>query len=453
MNRHSLICRFDPADKAKVKILQPDSAVTEIYYVPGLLRLEYGLGQFLDELEAFGLRPSETAFDLALLATLVFCADTRISRSIHSQDGWTREIDLYLPVQNKKMWEAVAPDVSHMLGFLTGDRWRLFFRGRPRTHRKCTKDVQQLEFPRFDSVSLFSGGLDSYIGAIDLLKEKGRPLLVSHYWDGITSDHQKMCLKRLAERFPNAKPESIRARVGFGTETIKDGGKEDTQRSRSFLFFAFGALAASGLPDGTRLFVPENGLISLNVPLDPLRVGSLSTRTTHPYFMERFQEVLAKLDIAVSLANPYRHKTKGEMVEECKDRAFLGKTAADTMSCSAPTKGRWLKLAPMHCGYCVPCLIRRASLLHGLGKDSTKYQIPELADRILDSRKAEGRDVRSFQLALMRLRKNPAFARTAILIPGPLSEFLNELPAFEAMYVRGMNEVGALLKNVEAAPL
>jgi hypothetical protein len=31
------------------------------------------------------------------------------------------------------------------------------------------------------------------------------------------------------------------------------------------------------------LHVPENGLIVINVPLDPLRLGAFSTRTTHPF--------------------------------------------------------------------------------------------------------------------------------------------------------------------------
>ena len=49
-------------------------------------------------------------------------------------------------------------------------------------------------------------------------------------------------------------------------------GKESTTRGRSFLFFALAALAASGLGGQPVIYVPENGLISLNVPLDPLRV-------------------------------------------------------------------------------------------------------------------------------------------------------------------------------------
>ncbi len=53
-----------------------------------------------------------------------------------------------------------------------------------------------------------------------------------------------------------------------------DVGSENSTRGRSFLFFALGVFAGTGLGNGFVLRVPENGLIALNVPLDPLRLGS-----------------------------------------------------------------------------------------------------------------------------------------------------------------------------------
>jgi hypothetical protein len=453
MKRHSLILRFDASDKVRVPVVEPDSTVTEIFFVPGEHRFDYGLSQLLDQLEKHGLVPTEDAFDLALLSTLVFCADTRISRERTSQDGWTREIDLYLPVGRIDAWTGVQRLLSDTLKFLTGDRWRVFFRNRPRGFAKCLKKPVQKEFPEFSCVSLFSGGLDSFIGAIDLLALGEKPLLVSHYWDGMTSDHQNVCFDRLTKQYPKAVFDDIRARVGFENDIIEDGGKEETQRSRSFLFFGLGALVTSSLPKGSTLFVPENGLISLNVPLDHLRVGSQSTRTTHPYYMARFQELLHGLDISFTLKNPYRFKTKGEMVTECKDLAFLKANAKHTISCSSETKGRWKGLKPMHCGYCVPCLIRRASLERGLKTDDTPYQVKSLQAQPLNCAQAEGKDVRSFQMALSRLATYPGFAKIAVMIPGPLTEFKDEIPAYAQMYERGLKEVGVLLKGVVAKPL
>ena len=111
------------------------------------------------------------------------------------------------------------------------------------------------------------------------------------------------------------------------------------------------------------LKVPENGLIALNVPLDRLRLGALSTRTTHPFYIARWNEMLAALGIAGRIENPYWDKTKGEMVAGCVNPSLLAKLAPSSLSCSSPSKGRWTKQPQGHCGFCLPCLIRRASLL------------------------------------------------------------------------------------------
>ena len=169
MHRHSLICRFDANDRTRVAVADRNSKRTEVHFVPGEHRFAYGLGSLLEKIEFLGLQPPEAAFDLALLAALVFCADTRLSRATEAQDGWTREIDLYLPVANVKLWETQRERLEDMLRFLTGDQWRCFFRARPRGNRAIVPAVAERQLPRFTCASLFSGGLDSYIGAIDLL--------------------------------------------------------------------------------------------------------------------------------------------------------------------------------------------------------------------------------------------------------------------------------------------
>ena len=73
--------------------------------------------------------------------------------------------------------------------------------------------------------------------------------------------------------------------MGFDQGLIKGVGSEDTTRGRSFLFFALATFAGTGLGGEFSVLVPENGLMALNVPLDPLRLGALSTRTTHPFYM------------------------------------------------------------------------------------------------------------------------------------------------------------------------
>lgn len=197
-----------------------------------------------------------------------------------------------------------------------------------------------------------------------------------------------------------------------------------------------------------RLYVPENGLIALNVPLDPLRVGALSTRTTHPFYMARVNELLANIGISVALENPYRHMTKGEMIAAVKNQRFLRRSAKDSMSCSAPAKGRFEKLPRGHCGHCVPCLIRRAAMIRGFSADDSGYQIPDLAAGNLKAKSAKGEHVRSFQYAIARLRLNPASARWLIHSSGPLRDVPAEWPTLSAMYSRGLAEVDNVVGGV-----
>jgi hypothetical protein len=452
MHRHSLICRFDATDRTRVQVVDPNSQRTVIHFVSGEHRFDYGLGSLLERVAFLGLQPPEAAFDLALLAALVFCADTRLSRESEAQDGWTRAIDLYLPVADVELWETQCARIEDMLRFLTGDQWRLFCRVRPRGYRAIVPKVAERQLPRFTCASLFSGGLDSYIGAIDLLGEKQVPLLVSHHMEGTTKSHQDICLASLGAAYGAESFKALQNYVCFKSEIVRGVDEDPNQRARSFLFFGLGALAASGLEDAT-LYIPENGLIALNVPLDPLRLGALSTRTTHPYFMARYNELLVALGLGVTLTNPYRHRTKGQMAAGCRNAVLLQGTAANTMSCSSPTKGRWQGLAPAHCGYCVPCLIRRASLVKAFGTDPTTYHLANLAAVPLDCSKAEGQHIRSFQLALARLHANPNLARTAIHSPGPLTDFRDEWPDFARVYADGMAEVGALLRGVVTRPL
>jgi 7-cyano-7-deazaguanine synthase in queuosine biosynthesis len=456
MRHHTIIGRLGAADTVAVALTRADTFPTEINFVDGDHRPGYGLGQALDQLRSLGLRPSEMAVDLAIVAAAVTAADTRISRAADASDAWTREIDLNVPVRDPDLWTGLAPLIRTTLNFLTGDRWQVYFRSRIAAIGELASAPTKLRTATPTIVSLFSGGLDSFIGAIDLLASGQVPMLVSHYWDGITSTHQTYCAGVLRKRFSGTTLHHIRARVGFPTDIVEVDSVEDTLRGRSFLFFALAVLAADAIGGDMVVRVPENGLISLNVPLDPLRLGALSTRTTHPFYMARFDELLRGLGLRVRLENPYAFQTKGDMAKACADPAFLRKEARNTMSCSSPASRRYdpdpTQRDPKHCGRCVPCLIRRAAILEGWGTDDTPYRIADLRAQVLDTKKAEGEHVRSVQLMLSRLARSPGRARFDIHRPGPLVDHPDRLKDYEAVYVAGLQEVGRLLQGVRARP-
>ena len=450
MTLHAIVGRLGVGDTATAPIPK-GYAATDVQFVPGANKLDFGLSQILDHLARLGFIASEIGIDLAVLAALVTAADTRVNRQSSAIDAWTRQLAISVPVSDPALWSKQRVLLQHMLNFLTGDRWTILFRARSSDQANLRPKTARLAVQTPDCVCLFSGGLDSFIGATDLLSAGKQPLLISHYWDGITSDTQNECSRRLSKEY--VKPVlHVRARVGFEKAKVKTGESENSLRGRSFMFFALAALAASSLPNPSIIYVPENGLISLNVPLDPLRLGSLSTRTTHPFYMARWNELMAGLGLPATLNNPYRHMTKGEMVAACANKSFLKKEAPATMSCAAPAKIRWLGDSPKHCGHCVPCIIRRAALVRGFGTDDTDYYLANLKSKPLNSRKAEGEHVRAFQRAISRLKKKPQSARFVIHQPGPLTDHPADWGKYQAVYVNGMGEVDAILTGVVTKP-
>lgn len=302
------------------------------------------------------------AFDLVSLSMAITAADTFSSRE-EAPDGWARPISLRVALADPVRWRPAIPMLQRALRFLSGDEWELQFEPGGESPPAFRLRVQNpVSVVGCDCASLFSGGLDSLIGAHNLIAQGRRPILVSHAYTGDASRQDEMMghLVGHASRFgAQANP------------TARLGRLNDVQmRTRSFNFLALGVLSALATPGPTgrrTFFVPENGLIAINPPLTNRRIGALSTRTTHPHYLDLFQQVLNTVGLDVELQNPYANLTKGEMIQGCLDQPRLRAMAFRSVSC-----GKW-KRKRQQCGRCVPCLIRRASF-HAAGwKDSTDY--------------------------------------------------------------------------------
>jgi hypothetical protein len=449
MNRHLVQAHYGAADRANLVPHQTDEQPSRFDLVAYDKVLDFGIGGALTALKAINVFPTEIALDLVVLAALVYAADTRISRQTESQDAWTREIRIVVPVSDVPRWNASALILQRMLNFLTGDRWTIEFRPRPQRFAQIVPQGN-LIVPPFTGISLFSGGLDSLIGAIDHLEVGRVPLLVSHAGEPAVSKAQDDCFELLKKKYAKSPFERLRTWMAFPKGLVRGVASEDSTRARSFLFFALGVFAGTGLRKNFVLHCPENGLIALNVPLDTLRLGALSTRTTHPFYIARWNELLRALQIPAVIENPYWNKTKGEMVHGCANLALLKKIVPSSLSCASPTKGRWQGHGTQHCGYCLPCLIRRASLASIT--DQTTYTVQDLRAKAWDPRTATGEQIRSFQYAVDRLRARPGIEKLLIHKPGPLADNAGTLADLAAVYKRGLQEVGSLLMGVRTRP-
>lgn len=382
-----------------------------------------------------GNLPLPAAVDLLYLAMAAYAADLRVPRRLRP-DRWTRDLVVHFPVQDLPLWSAHAAHAERMLGFLTGDRWALRLRAREAVdtgRRRSTLDQVQ-------AVCLFSGGLDSLIGATDLLHAGRFVALVGHHGAGITNSVQGRVLAAVREAFG---PAAAAFMLHAQPPKNKIDEAERSMRSRSFLFLAMGVGVASALGGGQPLYVPENGLISLNVPLTSARSGSRSTRTTHPHYLAMFQGLLDRLGLRHRIEVPYRFRTKGEMLREARAQRLVADVAKLTMSCSHPEMGRYrYGSANNHCGYCVPCIIRRASM-RAAGLTDAPYNVDVSTGPPAHDTES-GSDFRAFEMAVERVR-GMAAGRAAfeVLRSGPLPP--QDVTEFAAVFLRGMEEVRQLV--------
>ena len=135
---------------------------------------------------------------------------------------------------------------------------------------------------------------------------------------------------------------------------------------RSFLFLGLAVTVAdtAGLRE---IYMPENGLIALNPPLELSRLGTCSTRTAHPRFLSRFLEFSKGLGVfSGALKNPYLYESKTDMLRSFDPQ--LKPALMRSVSCAHPS--RYQDKHVRHCGYCVPCIYRRSALA-ACGLDSS----------------------------------------------------------------------------------
>ncbi|XVS61896.1 Qat anti-phage system QueC-like protein QatC [Actinosynnema sp. CA-299493] len=389
--------------------------------------------------------PPRSAADLMLLGAAVYCADKTASRRT-TVDAWTRDIILRLPVADTAAWRSA--DFDGTLAFLTGDHWQVI--PHRSTRHPLTDVAGVLSTGRaiglgVDAVCLFSGGLDSLCGVVDLLEEdpRRRLCLLSHHEGGQASSAQQALLDELTAYYG---PDRITARRLYLRPAPKNAHqarplprlRENTTRSRSLLFLttALGLAAAEG--PHVPVYVPENGFIGINVPLTRARVGSASTRTTHPHFMAQLQAAAEAVGVVNPILNPYRLRTKGEILAESRNPALLRRLAPMSVSCSHPETARFVGRPQGNCGYCFPCLIRRASLAH-VGWDDDRYSWDVLSeDALLDRRRRRGADLRAVISGAFADRPDRDVLRN-----GPLP--YGERAAFTGVWRRGITELRSWL--------
>lgn len=307
----------------------------------------------------------ELSKDLIEVACAIFLADRVQPRSRDTLAS--RHISLRLPVRQPKAWKPVASHLERALSILSDDVFEIDFyhsrsgagcfppddemklRTRPQTSKRNSERTS------IQRVALFSGGLDSTVGAAYLARRRETTAYVTYYVKDIQriqtllNDTYKIYGK--GEQ-PLHIQFYIKPKREFAAKL-----KEHSRRSRSFLFVSL-AIAAAHAVNALEVSVCENGVIALNLPFVP---AMIPTRHAHSAFLQTMECVARELfKNEFRVVNPFELRTKGEMTEFLRDHPRL---ALQSVSCwNQQWSGRGANYGKGHCGYCVPCLVRRVSL-------------------------------------------------------------------------------------------
>lgn len=413
---------------SKTLLDQPDNSDVKILLY-GLFRDE-AIGSagesIIRTLRSKKLLPEARAFDLLSIALAITSADYSSLR-VESVDGWTRSINLTVAVVDVEFWNTVKDLLEEQLRFLTTDIWKIEFISDGYEYPTPSAPIS----PELDSIVLLSGGLDSLIGAIDLSANGLNLYAVSQVSKG-----------------DKGKQVDFASSIGAGLNHIqlnhnvrlpyKNNG-DISQRARSFLFLAYGVLLATTLKkykdeEEVILYMCENGFIGINPPLTVGHLGSHSTRTAHPHYLGLFQELLKKSDIKVRIVNPYRFKTKGEMLLNSPEQGYLRQNAHKSTSCGKV--GR----INQQCGRCVPCIIRRASFHKWNVNDGTDYKYPALTrnGQVIGT----FLDVKSVAIAVLRAQSEGV---EKVIGANLASPYVDNLDEYKSVVSRGLEEIRQFL--------
>ena len=339
-------------------------------------------------------------WDFLSIALGISAADIAVDRASRF-DGWTRRIDLTVAVKKSDVFTVdILSQLESCLTILTGDFWKLHVIDGGADQAPQKRRQRKNSYKEYDSICLLSGGSDSLVGAIDLIAAGHHPLFASE-----TVKKSRQIRDDIISSLYGSEELSKMIRVNPCIRATKKGWNgEISTRSRSIRFIAY-AIAASSLlkhlNGPIEIHIPENGFISINPPLTIGRLGSLSTKTTYPPYLDGLQKVFDLLKFNVKIVSDYRFKTKGEMFLECKNQELLKSLLPRAVSCGKI--GRKQRA----CGKCVPCIVRRAAEYAYTGdinftKRDTDY--PELKTVLTDKNPKKNSDLSSMVYALKKLK-------------------------------------------------
>ncbi|MFV1882975.1 MAG: 7-cyano-7-deazaguanine synthase [Balneola sp.] len=377
--------------------------------------------------------------DLLNLASGVYGVDLVIHRN--EREHFIRTFDVHIEVVNYHAFELIKNEIEKALYIVSRDNWNITF------IQKDGDITQKIEWNDNEgAVLLFSGGLDSMSAASKFIQDQENLVLVSHNTQGnrVVDEHQRN-VHDLLEKFYDTTIKHFHIKV-YGRKHREyefPEDRENTQRTRSFLFLSLATLVTRRVGFKKVLYMAENGQFAIHLPLNQSRVGPFSTHTADPEFVDTFRSLVRNLfnNSDFDLINPFLYMTKGEVFATLPPE--LQKQAHLSGSC-------WMiSRIQKHCGYCIPCISRRIAIEHNsLSFDEYQENIFDTDLNKLSDTDDRKRNIIDYLEFISKFKNITPANRTSVLIEFPelFNDSINTDEALK-MYERVSQQSYDVFKN------
>ena len=234
-------------------------------------------------------------------------------------------------------------------------------------------------------VALFSGGLDSLAGALEVLETTNKNLiLVSHRSNNSAITKIQKGIFNLLD---NDYPGRIQY-FPFYCNLSGERGVEETQRTRIFLYTAI-ANALSILASEDEILVFENGITSINFNKRQDLINARASRTTHPKTLFLLEEVFSEIGgKKKSIQHPFLYNTKTDIIEKIKQYK-KAHYINSTISCTKTFLKFNNNTQASHCGFCSQCIDRRFAAFASKSEDDDAIYDLDISKDIIENDEAK----------------------------------------------------------------
>jgi hypothetical protein len=285
---------------------------------------------------------SDLDLDLAGVTSSLFRCE-----SLKNKEELTLDDSIVFSVKEFNIWNKleVKQLMQDILSFMVQARPPLRFKAA----QKIRRPRKRVQPKRRESVTLFSGGIDSLSGILNVQTNVGSTSGVFVNHSNISSIVKDLETQVLNSYNTNVFQINIRRSPAAGIQQL-----------RGFVYLVFGAIVAKVLKTN-KIFISESGPIMyqpLFLPTD------LVTLTTHPTLILLSKQLFKELyNIEFQFYEPFEDLTKAEVISLCPECDAI----RYTNSCIST---RFAYSQYSHCGRCYGCLVRRLSSIVAGVKDA-----------------------------------------------------------------------------------